>query len=116
MAIIDRANRQSRRELKQALGPQLTFLAAVLLTATVLATAVTLAKDSALLIISALLFVLAALVSLLAWRSSSVSRNTVSYWDVAGALVLIGAFAGTMLEPEQVVRLLDGGADTRSAK
>ena len=113
MATIDRANRQSR-ELDEAQGPQLTFLASILLTAAVLAVAVTLAKDLALPIITALLFGLAALICLLAWRSSSGPQNSVSYWDVAGALVLIGAFAGTMLDPEQVVRLLDGGRE-RSA-
>jgi len=115
MAIIDRASRPSR-ELDEALGPRLTFLASVLLTAAVLAAAVTLAKDLALPVITALLFGLAALVTLLAWRSPAGPQNSVSYWDVAGALVLIGAFTGTMLEPEQVVRLLDVGADTRPAK
>ena len=30
-----------------------------------------------------------------------------SYWDVAGALTLFGIFAGTLTEPDQLVRLIE---------
>lgn len=95
-------------QLHQPLGPQLAFFAAVLLGAGVLAySATSLSPDAAFPLLSVVLFGSAVLVALPAWRRSAPApRAAVTYWDVAGALVLIGIFAGAMVEPDQMVRLM----------
>ena len=56
-----------------------------------------------------LLFVLAAAMALIAWlyRNSN-DQSRLTYWDVAGALTLIGIFAAAAVEPEQLVALVEG--------
>lgn len=50
---------------------------------------------------------LAALSGLIAWRTPIGGRQELTYTDVAGALMLIGAFAAAAIEPEQMVRLVE---------
>jgi len=48
-------------------------------------------------------------VAALAWASSSEPRRParVTYWDIAGALTLIGIVAALLSDPEQVVPLME---------
>ena len=71
--------------------------------------AMTFPRDFVLPAISTLFFVLAALVALVAWcRGRPSEHDTLSYWDVAGALTLIGICAAALVDPHQMVRLVEG--------
>ena len=57
----------------------------------------------------ALLFALAALVALFASSCGPPRRDSgITYWDVAGALVLLGACAAALVDPDHMVRLVEG--------
>jgi hypothetical protein len=59
-----------------------------------------------------LLFVLAAVTALLASLLREPNRRRgITYWDVAGALTLIGVVASAAIEPEQLVALIEGQRD-----
>jgi hypothetical protein len=70
--------------------------------------ATTLPKDLALAVASSIFFTGAALVALIAWyfRNSN-EAGSLSYWDVAGALTLIGICAATVLDSKQLVTSLE---------
>jgi hypothetical protein len=90
-------------------GPAVTFAATVLAAfmALALATA-TLPGEAIMPAASVLFFLFAAVTALLAWHSGHTARHrALSYWDVAGALTLFGIFAGTLTEPDQLVRLIE---------
>ena len=90
-------------------GPALAFAAAVLIgfCAWVAAT-VAIPRDAVLPAIGVLFFVLAALAALGAWGLGQThNHRTLSYWDVAGALTLLGICAGILTEPDQLVRLIE---------
>ena len=92
------------------LGPAAAFAAAVLIAFTALAAGtLTLPGDAVYPAVSVLFFGLAALVSFAAWAAGQ-RRNhrALSYWDVAGALTLFGICAGTLTDPDQIVRLIEG--------
>ena len=61
-------------------------------------------------IVSSLLLVFAGAFGVIAWRRGRMNPDNVTYADVAGALVLIGLFAAATIEPDQLVRLVDGGS------
>jgi hypothetical protein len=52
--------------------------------------------------VATLLFVLAMVFALVAWVRCSTDEYDVTYWDVAGAVVLIGIGASVLIEPEQL--------------
>lgn len=54
-----------------------------------------------------LLFAAACAVALPAWRSRAAPSAWPTYWDVAGALMLIGVGAAALLQPEQLVALVE---------
>jgi hypothetical protein len=86
---------------------ELVFAGAVLLGFTVwgIARAV-LAVDLVMPLVASTFLVLAAALAMIAWRHRGMDPNRVTYTDVAGALTLIGAFAATAIEPEQMMRLV----------
>ena len=90
-------------------GPAVTFAATVLATFVALALAtVTLPREAVMPAASILFFLFAGLTAFLAWYSGQTTRHrALSYWDVAGALTLFGIFAGTLTEPDQLVRLIE---------
>jgi len=108
MTTTNDANRVAQGSGPGAYGPAITFGVAVLAAFAVLifATA-TLPKDLVLAAISSLFFTFAALVALIAWRVCKEDERTVSYWDVAGALTLFGICAGTLMDSDQLVRLIE---------
>jgi hypothetical protein len=107
MALTNPARRVARGR-DHALGPELTFGAAVLTAFAALAGATAmLPPDGALALVSALLLVLAGLVALVAWRRAPAPQARLTYWDVAGALTFIGLAAGALVDPEQMTRLIE---------
>jgi len=52
--------------------------------------------------VTTLLFVLALVFALVAWVRCSTDEYDVTYWDVAGVIVLIGIGASVMIDPEQL--------------
>lgn len=91
-------------------GPLLAFAACVLTAfATLTASATLLPRDLALPLTSTLLFFLAGLVAIVGWRGGPASeRGPVSYRDVAGALTFIGTFAASLIDPDQMIRVVEG--------
>jgi hypothetical protein len=110
MALTDHAKRFGRRSDSPAAGPPATFIAAVAAAFAVLGiSAVMLPRDVVLPLVSVVFFALAALVALIAWRSAHRREpDRVNYWDVAGALTFIGICAASFVDPEQMVRLVEG--------
>jgi hypothetical protein len=69
----------------------------------------TLSPDLVMPLVATVFFVLAAVLGPLAWLRRGMSPLNVTYTDVVGALTLIGVFAAAAIEPEQMVRLIEGG-------
>jgi hypothetical protein len=109
MANLDHARRLAPQSRPGGFGPALTFGATVLLAlcGLIVATAA-LPRDFALAATSSLFFVFAALVALVAWGiRDNGNQKFLSYWDVAGALTLIGICAATLMDSDQLVRLIE---------
>ena len=99
---VTRQTRQAGR------GPLVAFLGSVLLAFVLLAMAGRiLPTDLTTPAAVTLLFGLAAVAAVAAWRLPQPMRMHPSYWDVAGALVLIGIALSALIEPEQMVRLVE---------
>jgi hypothetical protein len=110
MPITNSATRFGHKTGPWARGPEVTFAAAVLIVFAALAACWrTLPSDLVLPAISTLLFVLASLVALVAsrWERASQQSET-TYWDVAGALTFIGVCVASQIDPDQMVRLVEG--------
>jgi hypothetical protein len=51
---------------------------------------------------------MAAVAALAGWlRGNKIDAARLTYWDVAGALTLVGIGATTLIDPEQLARLFD---------
>jgi hypothetical protein len=90
-------------------GPEILFAAAVLASFAVLAFATAVFPGHfPLPMTSTLLLALAGLAALIAWlRERGPESGRVTYWDVAGALALIGISAGTLVDPDHLMRIVD---------
>ena len=110
MAISDLAHSYEGAAQRLPLGPSLTFFAAIAATASVAGTAGrVLSPDHMLPLIAASLFVFAAASAVFGWRQRKARPNAaLTYWDVAGALTLIGVCAAALVDPEQMVRVMLG--------
>ena len=114
MAITHPAKRYTRRRGPRALGPPIIFAAAALSAFSALAwLATALPRDFVLPLTSTLLFVLAGAVGLFAWSRGRLSEQhrtapQVTYWDVAGALTFVGICAAALVDPDQMLRLVEG--------
>ena len=105
MTSIHDVKRQTRQAGR---GPLVAFLGAVLAAFVLLAMAGRiLPADLAAPAAVTLLFGLAAVAAVAARRPPQPMRMHPSYWDVAGALVLIGIALSALIEPEQMVRLVE---------
>jgi hypothetical protein len=99
-----------RQAKRPARGPHIAFVGCVLLVFLALAlSGRALPQDLVTPLIVTLLFGLAAFVTIAAVRKR---RGPVparlTYWDVAGALLLIGIGLSALIEPDQMVRLVEG--------
>jgi hypothetical protein len=118
MAITHPAKNFARRSSPWMRGPQVTFAVVLLIAFAVLVVSTTmLPSDFVVPLTSTLLFVLAGLVALVAWSRGRPSEQApgndqatlqVTYWDVAGALTFIGICAASLIDPDQMVRLMEG--------
>jgi hypothetical protein len=112
MTITNKAKQNVQRGGAGAAGPAVAFAAtvALALVALMLAT-LTLPRDLVLATTSSVFFAFAAVVALIAWRFGQSSRSALSYWDVAGALTLFGICAATLMDSDQLVRLIETQRD-----
>jgi hypothetical protein len=91
------------------LGPRTAFIAAILCSAAAWSVAAGTIPDQVVLpTVATLLFVLAAVTAAAAWKSRNSAGNDVTYWDVAGALTLIGICVSALIEPEHLTRIMEG--------
>jgi hypothetical protein len=89
-------------------GPLVALIVSITAAVTFAATGPqTLPAEALLPATSMLVFVLAAFVALIAWRCPLPPRQF-TYWDSAGVLTLIGVFATAMVDPSEMVRLVEG--------
>ena len=107
MTNLAKGYENDRRPL---LGPPLSFFAALLATAAAAAIAAkSLHWDAVLPLASSALWFFAAVVAVFGWRPrGSRQPAALSYWDVAGALTLIGIGCSALIDPDQMVRLVAG--------
>jgi hypothetical protein len=110
MPTTNPAKRFAHRSGPWPLGPQVTCAAAVLAAfAALTVCATTLPRDFVLPMMSMIFFILAALVALVASSSERASDEAaLTHWDVAGLLTFIGICAASQVDPDQMVRLVEG--------
>ena len=114
MATTDPAKRWAHSKPVTPIGPVVTFGFTVTITLVLMAVAPTIMpRDFAMPVVSTMFLLLASMVALAGWRFGQTHHDVLSYWDVAGALTLFGIFAGILIEPEQVLRLMEGQQDGR---
>ena len=91
-------------------GPQMLFGMTVFAVFAVLTGAITAVPADLLApLASTMLLVAAAVAALAGWlRGRQADIAQVTYWDVAGALTLVGIGAATLVDPDQLVRVFDG--------
>ena len=100
--------RTPRSPSRDLIGPEAAFLAAALFGCLVCTISWAVLPAGVALPLAATAFlVCGAGLALLSWRRPF-DRLQVNYLDVAGALTLIGCFAAAGIEPEQLVRLVEG--------
>jgi hypothetical protein len=105
------ARRIRRRAASALSGPSVVFVGFVLAAFIALAIAArALPYELLLPAVVALLFALAGLAALVGWRTRH-DRLTprLTYWDVAGALVFIGIGLSVLVEPDQMIWLVEDG-------
>jgi hypothetical protein len=93
-------------------GPQFAFAAATLTGFTVWTGCVmTLPHGFAAPIVTTVFLALAVVFALVAWRCRKDDPTNVTYTDVAGALTLIGLCLSATIEPDPLLRLVQGAGD-----
>jgi hypothetical protein len=109
MSITQPTKRLAQQAAPSAHGPEIAFAVTLLLAGVAIVAAMQmLPGDFVLPVVSTLFFILAGLVALVAWRSTRAKPDRLTYWDVAGALTLFGICVASQVEPDQMVRLIEG--------
>lgn len=112
MAMTDPTTHWAQSRPPTPVGPVVTFGLLVTVTMVFMAIApAIMPRDFAMPIVSTMFLLFASIVALASWRVGQTQHGVLSYGDVAGALTLFGIFAGIMIEPEQLVRLIEGRQD-----
>jgi hypothetical protein len=94
---------------RRALGPELAFGGAVFASfAAWGASTVTLPPDLIMPVVATLFLVFAAVLAMFGHRYRDPESGHVTYADVAGALTLIGLCAAATIDPDQMVRFVEG--------
>jgi hypothetical protein len=94
----------------RGIGPELAFAGAIFAVfAAWGASRVALPPDLIMPAVATLFLVFAAAFAVVSWRHRGMDPNHVTYADVAGALTLIGVCAAATIDPDQLVRLVEGG-------
>lgn len=108
MATRIPAKFQDTQATPQPIGPVHLFVLAVGVSALTAAYASrAISPDALYPVICATLFVSAAILAAIGWRQRNAKPAFVTYWDVSGALTLIGCAAAMMTEPESVMQLFE---------
>jgi len=103
--------RYERRSDSLGTGPQLGFAAATLSGfAAWSGLIVTIPPNMIMPVIATLFLAFAAGFAVVAWRNRGEDPTRVTYADVAGALTLIGLFAASTVDPDQLVRTVQGSS------
>src|SRR5262249_46028480 len=96
----------------EGFGPQFGFAAATLTAFTVWTGCVaTLPHGFAAPIVTSLFLALGGVFAVIAWRCRKDDPTNVTYTDVAGALTLIGLCLSATIEPDPLLRLVQGGSE-----
>ena len=108
-------SRGSVNGLLDALRPHVTVAwLTALAAAPLLAVAAVVPPQIVLPTVTLLTFAACALAALYAWRAHVPARSaTVTAWDLAGALALIGCVAATLSEPSSVIQFMEITTDTQ---
>ena len=112
MTITNPVERLRTRSQPSSSGPHIALagaLAAILAAAAVLDQS--LPKEHLLPAVCTMFFVAAAAVAAIAWfrpLSRQLSRQPMSYWDIAGGLTFIGVCMAALIEPDQLIRFIAG--------
>ena len=86
-------------------GPELAFAASAMVSVSAWGTLKSVVPGELLApAVATLLFGFAAAASLTAWRQQNTDHETVTYWDVAGCLILSGLVVAAFIQPEQLAR------------
>jgi hypothetical protein len=106
MPRVEQSRSHIRRD--QTLGPQIAFAASMLaLFAALIVATQLLARDLVLSLAASGLFLLAAVIALITWlRRTRTDNDSLTYWDVAGALTFIGICVAALIDSEQLVRVI----------
>jgi len=98
--------KRSRQVIQQAgYGPQIGFAGAIFTCAAALgAASATLQPVLTMPLVATWLLGFALVFGVVAWRKGPTDAEDVTYWDVAGGLMLIGLFAAATVEPDQLIR------------
>jgi hypothetical protein len=95
---------------RRGIGPELAFAGATFAGfAAWGASRMALSPDLIMPAVATLFLVFAAAFAVVSWRHRGMNPNQVTYADVAGALTLIGLCAAATIDPDQMVRLVEGG-------
>src|SRR5688500_10771438 len=63
--------------------------------------------------LATMFLVFAAAFAVIAWRRRGEDPTRVTYADVAGALTLIGLFAASTIDPDQLIRVVESSGRTQ---
>jgi hypothetical protein len=92
-----------------SIGPRAGFLACIAVAGAIVAAGL-IPNHLLMPAISTLLFALAMAFALVAWIRCSTDEYGVTYWDVSGALILIGICTSALIEPETLAALVAGAS------
>lgn len=98
---------EGRRSDPLGVGPQLGFAAATLAGFAAWSGLIaTIPHDFIMPVIATMFLAFAATFAVIAWQRRGEDPTRVTYADVAGALTLIGLFAASTIDPDQLVRII----------
>ena len=94
------------------IGPQLGFAAATFAGFTAWSgLVVSIPGDLVMPVMASMFLLFATGFAVMAWRNHREDPTRVTYADVAGALTLIGLFAASTIDPDQLVRIVESGTE-----
>ena len=106
--------RYEQRNDPLGIGPQVGFAAATLAGfAAWSGLIVSVPNDMIMPVLATMFLVFAAGFAVIAWRNRDEDPTRVTYADVAGALTLIGLFAASTIDPDQLVRIVETSGRTK---
>jgi hypothetical protein len=100
--------RYQERNDPLGVGPQIGFAAATFAGFAAWSGLIVSVSDEMIMPVLATMFLaFAAIFAVVAWRNRGEDPTRVTYADVAGALTLIGLFAASTIDPDQLVRIVE---------